>query len=67
MIKVDLTKIFRNKQKADQKYYFQQTYEMNANMIFIQHKKKNYLLHMKTVISGKVDAQCLHSKHLHRN
>lgn len=62
MIKVNLTKIFRNEQKDEQKYYFQQTYEMDTNMIFIQHKKKNYLLHMKTVISQKVDAQCLRSK-----
>lgn len=57
MIKVDLTKIFRNKRKDEQKYY-----EMDTNMIFIQHKKKNYSLHMKIVISQKVDAQCLRSK-----
>lgn len=62
MTRVDLMKIFRNKQKDEQKYYLQQTYEMDTNVIFIQHKKKNCLLHMKTVISQKVDAQCLRSK-----
>ena len=55
-------KIFRNKQKDEQKYYFQQTYEMDTNVIFIQHKENDYLLHMETVISQKVDAQCLRSK-----
>lgn len=62
MTKVDLMKIFRNKQKDEQKYYFQQTYEMDTNVIFIQHKENDYLLHMETVISQKVDAQCLRSK-----
>lgn len=62
MTKVDHMKIFRNKQKDEQKYYFQQTYEMDTNVIFIQHKENDYLLHMETVISQKVDAQCLCSK-----
>lgn len=62
MTKVDHMKIFRNKQKDEQKYYFQQTYEMDTNVIFIQHKENDYLLHMETVISQKVDAQCLRSK-----
>lgn len=62
MTKVDHMKIFRNKQKDEQKYYFQQTYEMDTNVIFIQHKENDYLLHMETVISQKVDVQCLRSK-----